>query len=312
MSACPANQLAPSDLPDVSVVIVSDERRATRGWRDEHSAIAAVATQDYAGAIDILLVENDQHQASFPVDWQARFPQLAVHFAAADGSPALKNLGVARARGGLVAVLEADCVPRPDCLSRLVATLMAHPQVSAVSARTVYRGADQNMLRRCLSFMGRGRLELAHLGEVPFISSNAHLMRTDVARQFPLPELASPFVAAERRHAALRQAGHRFMFDPAAVNVHEFEGIEFELEYRRQKGFQQMERKNSKSLLQILPLAGRTWLQLLAHVLGRGRRELRPHDLPLALALCFALPMCEIVGMVDSVRGRPNTGVRFR
>lgn len=311
MSACLADRPAPACLPDVTVVIVSDERRVDRSW-EEFTAIAAFAAQDYTGAVDILLVESDRHRSGFPVDWLQRFPQLAVHFLNADSAPALKNLGVAHAHSDLVAVFEADCVPRPDCLSRPVATLLAHPEVSAVSARTVYRGAEHSALRRCFSFMGRGRLELARLGEVPFISNNAQLMRADVARRFPLPELASPFVSAECRHAALRLAGQRFMFEPAAVNVHEFDGIEFELEHRRQRGFQLMERQHSKSLLKVLPLLGRTWLQLLAHVLGRGRRELSPPDLPLALALGFVLPICEIGGMIDAVRGRPTSGRRFR
>ena len=135
-------------------------------------------------------------------------------------------------------------------------------------------------------------------------------MRTEVARQFPLPELASPFIAAQRRHAALRQAGHRFMFEPQAISVHEFDGVGFELEYRRQKGFQAMERQSPKSLLKVLPLA-RNCLRLLGHLFSSGHRELKPLDMPVALTLSLLLPVFEIGGMLDSVRGRDTTGHRF-
>jgi hypothetical protein len=237
---------------------------------------------------------------------------LAVHFSTAESSAALKNQGIAKASGELVAVFEVDCEPLPDCLSRLVDTLLAHPQVVAASPRTVYRGADRSSLRRCLGFMGRGRLQLGAGGEGLYLSNNAQLMRAAVARDFPLPELGSPFVSAQRRHASLRRAGKRFIFDPDAVNVHEFEGVAFEFEYRRQKGFQSMEQQRVKSTLKVVPVVARTGLSMFRDVLARGRRELRPRDLPLALGLSLLLPFCEIGGMLDSVRGRPNTGRRFR
>ena len=153
MSPTPATCPSEVRLPSVTVVIVSDERSADR-WQNESKAIEAFAAQDYRGAVDILLVENERHGPGFPARLLADFPQLAVRFAAAGGSAALKNLGVGSARGDLVAVFEADCAPLPDCLSRLVATLQQHPHISAVSARTVYRGSDRSSLRRCLGFMG--------------------------------------------------------------------------------------------------------------------------------------------------------------
>ncbi|RZU02404.1 glycosyltransferase [Rivibacter subsaxonicus] len=312
MSPTPTSSQLEARLPSVTVVIVSDERSVDRSWQNETKAIEAFATQDYRGAIDILLVDSERHRCGFPAQLLAEHPRLAVDFLVAESSSALKNLGVAKARGELVAVFEADCVPLPDCLSRLVATLLQYPHISGVSARTVYRGADRSSLRRCLGFMGRGQQQIDRLGEVPFVSSDAQLVRTEVARQFPLQELPSPFISAQRRNVALREAGHRLMYDPQAINIHEFDGVGFELEYRRQKGFQAMERQSSKSLSKVLPLAARNSRRLLGHLRSSGHRELKPLDTPLALTLSLLLPVLEIGGMLDSLRGRDTTGQRFR
>lgn len=299
-------------FPSVTVLIVSDERRPPGAWADERRAVEAVAAQDYPGAVDVILIEDPSRRAELPPGWPPPGAPIELLFEPASSSAALKNIGIARARGELVAIFEADCAPRPECLSKLVRALQEDPRACAVSARTLYRGAEGSMLRRCLNFLGRGFHERDTPGEVPWLSNNAQLMRTEVARRHPMPEHGSPFVAAQRRHAQLHAAGERFLFEPQALCVHEFEGPRFELAYRREKGYQRMSFHGAPSLAAIVPLAARSGRQMLSQLHHRGRRRLRTQDLPLALALSMLLPLLEIGGMLDALRGRPRTGRRFR
>ena len=298
--------------PHVTAVIVSDHRKPDVLLRDELRTLRSFANQDYQGRLDLVLVEDRRREPAFQRDLSDRFENLQIIFGDATTSHELKNLGVTQARGEFVALFEADSEPKPCCISLMVDALSTRPEFGAVSARTLYRGSDAGSLARALTFLGRGTLEPVELTENNFLSNNAALLRNQVAKRFPYPSGGSAFVTAEKRNRRMRQAGVRFLMEPAAVVIHEFEGLGFELEYRRQKGYQRMERRNRKSLSSVPALAARSGLNLAQHVRRRGAKELKAGDFAVALVASLILPILEIPGMIDSIRGLPTTGRRFR
>jgi glycosyl transferase family 2 len=56
--------------------------------------------------------------------------------------------GLASARGELVSVLDADCVPPPDLLERLAPPLLGDPGLGFVQARWAFANEEQNLLTR--------------------------------------------------------------------------------------------------------------------------------------------------------------------
>jgi len=67
-------------------------------------------------------------------------PSLQVVLSSASSSYALKNEGVRAAAADIVAILDADCIPDPGWLRHLMDTMRDHPDVVAVSGKTVYAG----------------------------------------------------------------------------------------------------------------------------------------------------------------------------
>jgi len=60
--------------------------------------------------------------------------------------------GLARARGDIIAIFDADFIPRPDCLRRMI-HYFTDPQVGMVQMRWSYINADYNLLTRIQQIM---------------------------------------------------------------------------------------------------------------------------------------------------------------
>src|SRR5207247_333253 len=144
-------------------------------WQTERLALHALAAQDIAEPFEVLLVENQELEASLPEDLGKICPGLKVVFTQELRSHRLKDHGVGHAAGELVAVLEADCVPDPTWLRVLTAALREHLDVSAASGPTTY--GDGTALQRVLSLLDRGFENLGHPRLTPHVSNNAALHR---------------------------------------------------------------------------------------------------------------------------------------
>ena len=72
--------------------------------------------------------------------------------------------GLARARGELIAVLDADFLPAPDFLKRTVPHLAARPELAFVQARWDYVNPGYSLLTRVQTIALDGHFVVEHLG----------------------------------------------------------------------------------------------------------------------------------------------------
>jgi glycosyltransferase involved in cell wall biosynthesis len=136
----PSSSAGPSrsQQPLVSVVTIFLDAAAFLG-----EAIESVLAQTYSNW-ELLLVDDGSTDGSSDVarEWAATRPDQIRYVEHANhdnrGMSASRNLGVANARGEVVAFLDADDVYLPDKLERQVALLVAHPEVGAVYGATQY------------------------------------------------------------------------------------------------------------------------------------------------------------------------------
>ncbi|SEM13854.1 glycosyltransferase family 2 protein [Halomonas daqiaonensis] len=116
-------------LPDLTVIIPT-----YRDWEGLQHCLAALAKQRYPRERFEVLVVNNAPEESPPVElsWPANTRLLGE---AKPGSYAARNRGIAEARGGILAFLDADCVPEPCWLEAGLACLAAGEGASLVAGR---------------------------------------------------------------------------------------------------------------------------------------------------------------------------------
>ncbi len=219
--------------PRISVIIVSDyAAKGVKDWSDELACAQAFAAQDIAEPVDILVVGGAAAAAEPPplLPADGRLLLLPHH-----RSTALRDAAVEATAGALVAVVEADCLPAPDWLRRLVAVLDRTPDCQAVSGRTIYR--EDSAFMRIATLLDRGFVERGSAGRTSHVSTNGALYRRDFLQRFPFPEEANPFVAGWQRNDAILRAGSHIEVEPAAVMRHAYSGFGFERDLRRNVGF---------------------------------------------------------------------------
>jgi glycosyltransferase involved in cell wall biosynthesis len=308
--------------PAVSVVLVSDYGSGgTRAWDDLRGTLAAVARQDYAGAVEVLLSESAEQAATIPPDLTSLLPSLRVVLSPSQSSYVLKNRGVAAASADIVAMLDADCRPLPDWLSRIMAAFERHPDASVISGRTTYQGTRAG--ERILALLSRSYLDPGRAGTTRFISNNNAGWKRSVFLAHPLPEDAGPFAARLQSEAVLRDGG-RLLFDPGIHTIHEFEGWRMEADIRRNAGFGTVitrlrdRRIPYSGLVRLGRLSigliamGKTWNSWRDCV--RCWRVYCRHwtELPLAMAVAPLVIALEIPGMWAAFAGRKVSATAYR
>ena len=308
--------------PVVSVVVVSDYAGGEeRSWNDVRRALAALAAQDTEEPFECLLVESSATAVTVPPDVAALVPGLRVVTDPGAGSYALKNAGARAATAELVAILDADCTPRPDWLRVGLAALRGDPAVVAVSGRTTYAG--RGVSERALAVLSRAYLDPGAAGPTKFISNNNAIVRRADYLAHPLPTDGGPF-ASRIQSEAMRRRGARFRFEPGMVVVHEFEGWAMERDIRRNIGY------GTIRIRQLDPKMPWAWMARLGtasiplFVVARtvdswwdairaGRHYgLRWYEQPVAFALAVVVHVLEIAGMRQAFRDEPITTTAYR
>jgi len=299
--------------PAVSVVIVCDYSAGQEGgWEDIRKTLAALARQDFDEPAEFILCESEEFRERMPGDFTEILPGLKILFAPGHCSYELKNAAVEAASSELIAMLDADCVPRPDWLRRVVDCMRRRPEAAVVSGRTDYPGRSLGvrisaLLSRAYANPGRG-------GATRHIADNNAVYRRAAYLAHPLPTRLGGFAAHAQAEAMLR-GGHLLWFDPEIFVEHDFEGWSMERDVRRHRGYSAV---RTRTLDRSLPYAwvvrlGRIAIApLLAAKIVIGWWDclrcahnygIKWYQLPVALAASVGLALLEVPGMLAAFRG---------
>lgn len=313
---------SPGAPPSISVVIVSDYAAGgPEGWKDVRTALTALAGQDIAEPVEYILCESERFRDDLPADVKTILPSLRILIVPELQSYAVKNYGVRASSAEFVAILDADCVPGPSWLKRLVSPLRGQPKAAAVSGRTVYL-SDSLSVRVC-ALLGRSYLDTGSAGETQFIAINNCAFRREAYLAHPLPTGLGTF-SSHMQCEALRRAGWKLLFDPEIRVVHDFEGWSMEADFRRNRGYGTIRTRLEDASMPYAWLArlGRpSILPILTGKLIHSWRDcircgsqygVRWFQLPIAMIISVVVHLLEIPGMLEAYSGGGLRTSHFR
>ena len=298
----------------VSVIVVSDYAAGgTKGWDDIRTAVAALAKQDFGEPAEFLLVESERFRSEFPSELTSALPELKIHFLPDFTSYALKNEAVRMASGEYVAILDADCIPEPSWLRRLIGTLRSHSKAAAVSGKTIY--PNQTFSSRVCALLARSYLDPGFAGRTRFIAINTCAFRREAYLSHPLPTDIGTFSSALQSEALLRD-NWDLLFDPDIQVIHDFEGWGMEADVRRNAGHGTIATRLKEPampwarLVRLGPgsipviLAGKIFNSWKDCVRSGRSYGIRWSQLPAAMFISIAVHLLEVPGMLQAYRGR--------
>jgi hypothetical protein len=311
-----------ASVPSISVVIVSDYAAGQQGgWTDIRKSLAALALQDLQEPTEFILCESEEFREQVPADLTEIIPNLRIVFAAGRSSYELKNAAVQAASSELIAMLDADCVPRPDWLRQLLDSLRTHPEAAAVSGKTTYGGKSLGV--RISSLLSRAYSNPGDDGPTRAISDNNAGYRRSAYLAHPLPTYMGSFAAHVQAHALLRES-YVLWFDSGIEVEHDFEGWSMEKDVRRHRGHSAV---RTRMLDRSLPYA---WLVRLGPIgsvpllagkiltswwdcIRCGRTYgVRWYELPVAMMASLGINLLEVPGMLSAFRGSGFSKTHFR
>jgi hypothetical protein len=295
------------ETPSISVVVVCDyDAGKPGGWADIRKTLQALALQDLAEPAEFILCESEAFRDSLPSDFAQIIPNLKILFAPGRASHYLKNVAVAAASSEFIAMLDADCVPRPDWLRRLLDSLRKHPQAAAISGKTTYPGAS--LWARINSLLSRAYVDPGGYGRTTHISDNNAAYRRSAYLANPLPTDMGGFSAHVQAEAMLHN-GCVLWFDPSFCVHHDYEGFAMERDIRRHRGHSAiLTRRLDPTLpygwlmrfgpLSVAPiLAGKILLGSWDCIRCGRNYGIRWYELPASIAASFGLTLLEVPGM---------------
>jgi hypothetical protein len=297
--------------PAVTVVVVSDyEEARQKSWTDERALLRALGQQDFFEPFEVLVMENETVQDSMPVDLLGRCPGSRIEFSKAITSAELKDAGVKRAKGELIAILEADCIPTSDWLRHLVSALRERPDYAAASGKTLYPG--RSLFGRGLTLLDRSVYPGAS-GPTASISNNNSIVRRAVLDRYPYPAAPSPFLSAALRWRAMQKDGLRFFFESHAIVYHALPSWSFIKDMRCHVGyaFGAQTEPNLRTLLRGLTRG--LYYDIMRCWRLRQHYAVACHELPLAFALAVVVKFYEFKGARYAQKrhhGLPRTAYR--
>jgi Glycosyl transferase family 2 len=222
----------------------------------------------------------------------------------------LKDHGARRAKGELIAILEADCTPARDWLRHIVSALRARPEYAAASGKTLYPG--KSLFVRCLTLLDRG-VDPGGGGPTATISNNNSIVRRTVLERYPYPAAPSPFLSAALRWKAMRTDGLRFFFEPDAVVYHALPSWTFIKDMRRHSGYSLSAQVGGKLPMILRSLARQLYYDVRRCWRLRHHYGVAAYEVPLAFALAVATKFYEFKGARyarQNLDGVPRTSYR--
>jgi Glycosyl transferase family 2 len=310
---------ASAKRPAVSVIVVSDHAAGGEpAWNEFRRVVRAWAEQDYEGCVEFVIVESSRHEEQMPEDLRRLAPPFRILHFDADTSDELKNRAAASVESDIVAVVDADCVPRGNWLRLMMAALAEHADIAAVSGRTMYPGTT--LVERILCLLLRGYLDPGRRGLTRYICHNAAGFRRDVLDTHPLPEGLGAF-ASQLQSEAMARDGYKFFFEPGMTVTHEYEGWAMERDLRRNHGYGTVitrltdERLPYAKLVRMgvpaIPLItlGKAIDSFLTCIRCWPYYNVHWYELPVAFVMIVVTHAMEIPGMLAAYRGVPNSSL---
>jgi glycosyltransferase involved in cell wall biosynthesis len=230
---------------------------------------------------------------------------------------AAKNAGAQAARGSIVAYTDADCVPAPDWLERMVGRF--EPGVAAVAGRTRYTGGTR--WTRTMSVPSFAYTVQDGSGEASSFNINNCAFARAVILEHRLDERVRRDGGCSLLRYQLRAAGKRVVYEPAAGATHardEITGLNvFRKHYNRGFDGASLYYLDDSGLFQgtrlvrrfgALALVGVTARRVLrdwGHI-ARHRRQIgvRARAIPAFAAVSVVTRTIELVGMMAYARER--------
>jgi len=280
--------------PAVTVVVVSDYVEAgQKSWNDERAALRALGQQDFLEPFEVILIENEAVRGSTPADLLSRCARSRIELSEATTSAELKDAGVERASGELIAILEADCIPAPDWLRHMVTALRGRPDCAAASGKTLYPG--RSLFVRCLTLLDRS-VYPGGSGATASISNNNSIVRREVLDRYPYPASPSPFLSAALRWRAMQRDGLRYFFESQAIVYHALPNWSFIKDMRCHVGYAlgAQSEPNVRTILRSLTRG--LYYDIMRCWRLRQHYAVAAHELPLAYALAVVAKFYEFKG----------------
>lgn len=230
--ACLAGR-RPAEAPPATVVVATRERPSPLA-----RCLAALAALEYPD-VEVIVVDNAP-RTDATRDVTASFPGVRCVREDVPGLAAAHNRGLAEAGGAVVAFTDDDVVVDRHWLAELVAPFRADARVACVTGliapaaldtpeqmwQEEYWGFDKGFARRVFAFGDRGE-PLHPYAAGSFGSGASMAFRTDVLRSLggfdPALGAGAPGFGGDDLAAFfdVLAAGHRLVYEPAAVAYHE-------------------------------------------------------------------------------------------
>jgi GT2 family glycosyltransferase len=186
-----------------------------------NDCLNAIATQSYPAA-SIMIVDDASTDETVRLVRERCDPLVEIIELAANVGPAeARNLALTRVTTDLVWIVDADCVPAPDCLAKLCAVLSADPAIGIVGGPNPQNPRTSTYAAAAFDFSNRYLVDrAAPPTDVPYVVGANMLFRRAVVEQVgaydPNLRIAEDFDLCVRA----RQAGWRVVFEPRAVSEH--------------------------------------------------------------------------------------------
>jgi glycosyltransferase involved in cell wall biosynthesis len=127
------------DEPCISVVVP-----LYNSAKHLESCISALLSQTYpSSAYEIIMVDNNSTDNS--IKMIMKYPRIKLLSEKKQGSYAARNRGVAESKGSVIAFTDSDCIPAPEWLDRISASLDS-PSVGIIQGGRFYTTESRGLL----------------------------------------------------------------------------------------------------------------------------------------------------------------------